>query len=191
MRKSATKPIQAAQGATAGPDVMQSSANPTEVARPRKKTTPGKLAHIDRQDILNRIYGGELPTRIADDLGVHKSAITLKYGKDPEYMQAREVGMEIRLDDGEKLIEDAGDDLNLARAREIAQRRREWRAEREFPHRWGQKNHLTVENVGDLGDRLRRSRERVIDAEVTEIQQDAAQQQPELDVSDAQQIIEK
>ena len=45
-----------------------------------------------------------------------------------------------------------------------------WQAEREFPHRWGQKNHLVVENVGDLGEKLRRAKERVINPVVAEQQ---------------------
>ena len=38
-----------------------------------------------------------------------------------------------------------------------------WFAEREFPHRWGRTDKLQVEHIGDLGERLRRSKERVIE----------------------------
>jgi len=123
----------------------------------------GVLAKIPAEDILQRIADGTLPVDIASELGVNKSAISVRFAGDPRYKQAREIGMEVLLDQGLAEIEAAGDDLNLARAREILLRRREWRAERDFPHRWGQHTQVTV-SQGDLGERLRRARERVIDA---------------------------
>ncbi len=130
----------------------------------------GSLANIPREQILQRIASGELAVKVAESLGVHKSAISHAFEADAEYAKARELGMSVRLEMGEQAIEDAGDDLNLARVREIQQRRREWRAEREFPHRWGQRSTVTVEHV-DLGDALRRARERVIDGECVAIAQ--------------------
>ena len=56
--------------------------------------------------------------------------------------------------------------LRLARAREEF-RAWSWIAERRQARLYGQQNKLTVEVKDDLGDRLRRARERVIDAEST------------------------
>ena len=133
----------------------------------------GALAAIPKHEIYSRIAAGELPTRIADDIGVDKSAITLRYGKDPDYLRAREVGTEVRLDCGEAAIEAAGDNLNVARAREIVQRRREWRASVEFPHRWGQKSQVTLEVGPDLGEVLMRAQRRVIEGAVVSAPPDA------------------
>jgi hypothetical protein len=55
-------------------------------------------------------------------------------------------------------------EFNLACARELY-KAASWRASVEFPHRWGQRNHVTIEHVGDLADKLRRARERVIEHE--------------------------
>ena len=126
----------------------------------------GAVAKIPKETMLQRIANGELPATIADQLGVDKSAISHYYQADPEYLKARELGMEVRLDQGEQAIEDAGDDLNLARAREIVQRRREWRAETEFKHRWSRATQVTIEIGPQLGEALRRSQERVIPSAV-------------------------
>jgi hypothetical protein len=119
----------------------------------------GALAHINDDEILSRIQAGELAARIAEELGVHKSAISHRYAGRPEYTQARELGTEVRLEEAENEITGAQDSFTLARARERF-RAIAWKAEREFPHRWGQTKHLVVENVGDLGERLRRALER-------------------------------
>jgi hypothetical protein len=119
----------------------------------------GALAHINDDEILSRIQAGELIIDIAKSLGVAHSAISMRYADNPAYKFARETGVDTRLQDAEKEMEGAQDPLTLARARERF-RAIAWRAEREFPHRWGQTKHLVVEQVGDLGERLRRALER-------------------------------
>lgn len=136
----------------------------------------GALAALDDEAVLARIQAGEHASKIAEELGVHKSALYHRYAGLPRYLQAREHGAEVRLEEAERQIEEAPDPFTLARARERF-RAVAWRAEREFPARWGQKNHVTVEHVGDLGEKLRRAKERVLpqdveDAEV--VQCDAA-----------------
>lgn len=128
-----------------------------------------KLRNVDPREILIRIANGERPTAIAKSLGVAKSAITQRFGKLPEYKKAREIGQEVRLDEKYDALEDAGDDLNLARAREIPLRQEVFRAGVEFPDRWGRVEKHQHEFIGDLGDRLRRSRERVIDGAAQQI----------------------
>ena len=92
-----------------------------------------------KAEILERLEAGEFITHIAREYGVERSTLSQYLRNDPDYQAARETGWETRLDDGLKKIAEAGDDINLARAREIALRRMEWRAEREFPGRWGAK----------------------------------------------------
>lgn len=110
------------------------------------RSTPGKLAGIDIDNILDRIASGDYAAHIARELGVCKAALHYKLRDDPNYQSAREIGTEIRLDHWLAGIEEAADDgdLNLARAKEVALRRLEWRAEREFPHRWGAKQQMSV-----------------------------------------------
>ena len=65
--------------------------------------------------------------------------------------------------------------IRLACAREQL-RSSQWELERLFADFYGQRTHVTVENIGDLGEKLRRSRERVVpqdvvDAEVVHTQQ--------------------
>lgn len=115
------------------------------------------IAITHREAIIERIGKGEYVKDIAIDLGVSKSAISHVLSDDPEYIDAREQGMEARLDNAHKLLaeitenkeiskEDAQDYLNLVRIREIGLKRLEWRAEREFASRWGTK----VEHKQDL-----------------------------------------
>lgn len=125
-----------------------------------------KLANVDLVAVLDRIANGERPAHIAKELGASKAALHYRLAQHPDYSRVREIGMEITLDQGLDLMEEAAGagDLNLVRAREAQLRRIEWRAEREHPGRWGQRTHQTIEHTGDLGDRLRQARERVIDS---------------------------
>lgn len=109
-----------------------------------------------RDSILARIANGEFATQVAESLQISKSAISQAFANDPDYRLAREYGMEVRLDKSLDEIEDAGEDLNLARVKEIKARRIEWRAEREFPHRWGQKteSHVITESYSDALKRI-------------------------------------
>lgn len=123
----------------------------------------GALAHIDDDTILARIQAGEKPSHIAEQLGVHKSAIYHRFAHNPDYLQARENGTEVRIENAEHEIETAQDPFTLSRAREVF-RAVAWRAEREFPGRWGVRTQVSV-TVG-LSDELakiaERKRERVI-----------------------------
>ena len=107
------------------------------------RSTPGKLADIDPECLLDRIANGDYPANIARELEVSRPALHYKISGHPEYQLCREIGMDIRLDDGLEKVQ-AATDLNSARMEEVKLRRLEWRAEREFPHRWGQKQVLAV-----------------------------------------------
>ena len=101
------------------------------------------LANVDDDVILSRLAAGELASHIAVELGVHKSAIYHRYEDRADYKQAREYGMQVRVEEADSAIATAPDVFTLSRARECF-RAVSWRAEREFPHRWGQKQQVTV-----------------------------------------------
>ena len=105
----------------------------------------GALAHVNDETLLDRLAAGEKASHIAQQLGVHKSAIYHRFANRPEYLQARKDGTAVRIDDVEQEIETAADPFTLSRARERA-RIVLWRAEREFPGDWGAKQQIT----GDL-----------------------------------------
>ena len=117
-----------------------------------------------RELVLDAIQSGMRLSDVATLLGLKThGAISNALRDDPEYLTAREVGVESRMELRERELEAAADSVTVARARELLSHAR-WRAEREFPDRWGQRNQLKVEHVGDLGERLRRAQQRVHDA---------------------------
>ena len=97
--------------------------------------TAAAITH--REKIISDLQEGKYLKHIAAELHVTPGALCHFLADDPEYRKARETGVNVKLDSALEGIESAGDDLNLARAREVACRRLEWRAEREFPERWG------------------------------------------------------
>lgn len=114
-------------------------------------------------EILQRWANGETLKDIASSFSVTPSALTqwLDRNVPREHReQARELHYQTKLDDGLAAIEQAKDDVNLARAREPYLRRLEWRAQTECK-RWQQKQHMTVEAGSDLGELLRTARQRV------------------------------
>lgn len=121
--------------------------------------TPGALADHNPDALIERIYNGEVPAHIATELGVHKCSIYRHLADHPEYVKAREIGMAVRLDDAEHDVTTA-DERTLPRARE-AWRCVTWRAEREHPAKWGQRNQVTLDVGPDLSEFLRESRGRV------------------------------
>ena len=120
---------------------------------------PSQAVAIRYRDlILKDLQDGKFVRDIADELNVTIPAISQYLANDPEYVAARESGAERRLAEQYRALEGAAEPLSLARARETF-RAASWFAEREFPHRWGQKSEVTHRD-GDLGDALRRAQER-------------------------------
>ena len=97
---------------------------------------PLKLADITTDELIDRVSNGEIPSRIARELGVTKAAVYYHLRDHPNYLSARQVGMMIRLDDAEDGIANSTDQLSLARSRD-GFRAVSWRAEREHPDLWG------------------------------------------------------
>jgi hypothetical protein len=98
-----------------------------------------------KPEILERLANGHRLIDIAADLGLKThSAIVNVLADDPEYRAAREVGALVRIETRETEMESADDSVTVARARELLSHAR-WRAEREFPARWGQKTETKVD----------------------------------------------
>ena len=108
---------------------------------------------IERKaEILQSIADGHRLTDIAAALGISQPAISKALASDPDYIAARETGTLTRIErwEGElEEIEGSTPAVIVARVREGLSHAR-WRAEREFPQRWGQRTQidLTV-NIGD------------------------------------------
>lgn len=87
------------------------------------------LAIIHKDSILEQIRAGVRLSEIGRALGISAPAISQVLTNDPEYQQALQSFHDSRLDKAEGLIEEAQDQLNLARAREVW-KAYSWRAER-------------------------------------------------------------
>ena len=117
------------------------------------------VAVIDPDALIDRIANGAFLRDLAKETGIDKRRLSEQLRQHPSYESAKEASIEVQLDDAQVSILQAKEVSDIARARE-AFRAAAWRAEREFPKRWGQRSHVTVETVGDLGDRLRRAEDR-------------------------------
>lgn len=99
-----------------------------------------------KAEILERLADGKRISDIIDELGlgITRKAVSNALHADPEYRQAIETGFTVRLDQAEKKIEESAEQVDVARARAywsaVA-----WRAEREFPSRWGQKTETKLD----------------------------------------------
>ena len=95
-----------------------------------------------RDVVLDAIRSGMRLTDVAASLGLKThGAITNSFRDDPEYLTAREIGAESKMEIRERELEAAEDSVAVARARELLSHAR-WRAEREHPTRWGQRQQV-------------------------------------------------
>lgn len=121
---------------------------------------------LDPNEVLNRYLSEETTSSIAKSYGISRKSMVawLRQVVPNEWKRVQQARAFCRKEDGDEGIEGACDALGLARAREML-RSGQWELER-IDDDYRQKQELTVEIVGDLGDRLRRARERVIEGEV-------------------------
>ena len=97
------------------------------------------IQHKDQ--IIQRVHDGEYAAEIARSFGISPAALSNQLAKDPDYHKARECGIEHRLATRERELESSEDSASVSRARELLGHQR-WRAEREFPERWGAKGQV-------------------------------------------------
>ena len=146
-----------------------------EVVEAKQKTVaifPG-LTGQDPKQILLRYLTNETTETIAADYGVTRQALgqyLLRHAEEDwkEAQVARAIGRKEKAEDD---LEAATDPLQLAKARELL-KSAQWDLERVCRRIYGQDNNFNLNvNIVDLGDRLRRARERT---DVIDIQPEAA-----------------
>ncbi len=111
------------------------------------------------EDALIALTHGETTNSIGARHGVSGQSVRAWLLADDRADEARRIYFAQELAQARDDIQAACDPLALARAREDF-RAIAWLAERRNPASWGQHNTVTVEHTGDLGEKLRRSRER-------------------------------
>jgi hypothetical protein len=121
----------------------------------------------DPKAILLRYLSDESTEVIAADYGVTRQALSqflLRHAED-DWKEAQVARAIARKEKAEDDLETAADPLALAKARELL-KAAQWDLERVCRRIYGQDHNLNINlNVTDLGDRLRRARERVIDVQ--------------------------
>lgn len=122
------------------------------------------------RDILTRYAEGDTLDRLATDHGVSRATVynwLLGGGADLSHADLVTMALTARVERADRALEVARDALDIQRAREQARYAR-MDLERRRPAIYGQQHRLTVEHdLGDLGERLRRARERVIEEDST------------------------
>src|SRR5262249_24846047 len=116
--------------------------------------------------VLQRYVAGESLQTLAAETGVHRATLyrwMLAY-EGGEYEGIITATLVRRIAEADKELDEACDPCDIARAREKARYAR-MDYERRRPHLYGQRTHVTVETAGNLGDRIRRARERDIEGE--------------------------
>jgi hypothetical protein len=103
------------------------------------------LAAIDADALIDRISDGAFLRDLSKETGIDKRRLSERLRKHPAYQSAKETSIEVQLDDAQLALQLARETADIARAREMF-RAAAWRAEREFPHRWGAKTQVS----GDL-----------------------------------------
>ena len=132
---------------------------------------PHMLAEVNPQAIIARYMGGEKIKEIAKEYGASRIALyafLLRLVPD-EWKEAQRARAFSMKEAGEERIQDAADPLELAKGREEA-RCGQWDLERVDRKNYGRDEQTLNINITDLGERLRRARERTIDATVQVIE---------------------
>jgi hypothetical protein len=122
------------------------------------------LAGQEPKTILLRYLSDESTSVIAADYGVTRQALgqyLLRHAEE-DWKEAQVARAIARKEKAEDSIESAEDPLQLAKARELL-KAAQWDLERVCKRIYGQDYNVNVNVSMDLGDRLRRARERTID----------------------------
>ena len=144
---------------------------------------------LDPATVLQRYLGDERTADIAASFNVTRPALNMWLLDKAEdgWRKAQIARAVSRKESAEDDLEGAADPLTLARARERL-RGAQWELERLYSRLFGQKQEITHVQA-DLGDRLRRARERVIEGEVLDKTHTAPQQTGDSAVDVEQQVI--
>ena len=166
---------------------------PLPVARRKYALVPAcnsKLAGLDPTKVIQRYLEDHTTAEIAKEMGVHRSGLHqwLLRNCEEQWREAQIARALSALEESKDNLKVARDALSLGRARESL-RSAQWELERLFSRLYGQKQEVTHNINGDLGDRLRRARERVIEGEVLDKTHTAPQQTGDSAVDVEQQVI--
>ena len=102
------------------------------------------LRDLDSEPLIAKIANGAFLRDLAAQTGIDKRRLSEVLRKHPDYASAKESAIECQLDEAQEAIDTARKAADIARARELF-RAAAWRAEREAPHRWGQRSLVTVD----------------------------------------------
>lgn len=141
-------------------------AKPAAVAeQPKSIAHMGRLEKADPGQVLARYLTDETTGEIAASYGVTRQALGayLLRTAESDWKEAQVARAIARKEKAEDALEAADDPLKLAKARELL-KAAQWDLERVCRRIYGQEINVNM-TVLDLGDRLRRARERTIDAE--------------------------
>ena len=147
---------------------------PTRPAHPADLGTWVIPAGLDPDKVLDQYLTESTTSQIAAQYGLSRKALTkwIREQRPEQWKQAQALRALCTKEDAEDGLRGAADGLSLARARELL-KSAQFDLQAIDPD-YQPKHHVTVEKVGDLGDRLRRARERVIEPEsVVDVQQTA------------------
>lgn len=136
-----------------------------EIEQTPPPAVTGKLQGVDPRKILLRFLSEESTESIAKDYGCTRQSLgqfLLRHAED-EWKDAQIARALARKEKAEDDMANAADPLQLAKARELL-KSAQWDLERVCRRIYGQEVSVTVTHL-DLGDRLRRARERVINPE--------------------------
>lgn len=122
---------------------------------------------LQAHEVLDRYLTEETTSQIAKSYGVARKSLVawLRETVPQEWHRVQVLRALCRKEDSDEGLEQASDPLSLARAREML-KSAQWELERLDSANYGDKREVTVLQA-DLGDRLRRARERVIPGEAT------------------------
>lgn len=153
------------------PRKMKPQTELTALAKMPAKYAQHKLAGVDPQKILARYLSTETTVQIAADYGATREALVqylLKHAED-DWKEAQVVRAIGRKEAAEDALAIADDPMKLARARELL-KSAQWDLERVCRRIYGQDHNFNLNvNITDLGDRLRRARERIVTGTSIEI----------------------
>lgn len=119
-----------------------------------------KAAMVDLVPLIDKIADGAFLKDLAKETGIDKRRLSEQLRKHPDYNAAKEASIEVQLDNAQEALAIAKENQDITRAREMF-RAAAWRAEREFPHRWGKTEQLNV-LTGDLTEIIKQARGRII-----------------------------
>ena len=137
----------------------------TPKPRPEDRGTWQIPANLNPDEVIAKYLTEATTSQIAASYGLSRRALVkwLRQERPNEWKEAQLIRAHVRLEDGEDGLDGSADALSLARAREQA-KAAQWRLQA-LDNDYHPKQELTITDKTDLGDRLRRSRERVIEGE--------------------------